>query len=148
MIRVAQIQDVPEILNVIHESIRSCRKDHQYDENTIQIWLENKTQSHLILWMHYNDSWVYVMNYQIVGFIMVSDQGRILLNYVLPTQQHRGIGKALLDMVIQHFKAKKINQITLESTQTALNFYQKHGFEIYAQHISNNKSIPMLKSIS
>lgn len=70
MIRAAQLQDIPEILNVVHDSIRSCIKDHHRHESTIQIWLENKTQSNLIMWMHYNDSWVYVLNQHVVGFIM------------------------------------------------------------------------------
>ncbi len=148
MIRVAQIQDIPEILNVVHDSIRSCIKDHHRHESTIQVWLENKTQSNLIMWMHYNDSWVYVMDQQVVGFIMVSDQGRILLNYISSAEQHRGIGKALLNTVIEHFKSKKIHQISLESTQTALSFYQRHGFQIRSQYTSDTTSIPMIKQLS
>ena len=96
MIRAAQLQDISEILDVVHDSIRSCIKDHHRHESTIQIWLENKTQSNLIMWMHYNDSWVYVLNQHVVGFIMVSDQGRILLNYISSAEQQRGIGKSFI----------------------------------------------------
>mgnify|MGYP003539780147 FL=1 len=145
MIRAAQIQDISEILDVVHDSIRSCIKDHHRHESTIQIWLENKTQSNPIMWMHYNDSWVYVLNQHVVGFIMVSDQGRILLNYISSAEQQRGIGKALLETVIEHLKRKKIHQISLESTQTACSFYQKHGFQIHAQDIPNPKMVPMIK---
>ena len=129
MIRAAQLQDIPEILNVVHDSIRSCIKDHHRHESTIQIWLENKTQSNLIMWMHYNDSWVYVLNQHVVGFIMVSDQGRILLNYISSAEQQRGIGKALLETVIEHLKRKKIRQMSLESTQTACSFIKNMAFK-------------------
>lgn len=145
MIRAAQIQDISEILNVVHDSIRSCIKDHHRHESTIQIWLENKTQSNLIMWMHYNDSWVYVLNHHVVGFIMVSDQGRILLNYISSAEQHRGIGKALLATVVEHLKRKNIRQISLESTHTALTFYQKYGFQTHSQHLPDAKVIPMIK---
>lgn len=148
MIRAAQIQDIPEILKVVHDSIRSCIKDHHRNESAIQIWLENKTQSNLIMWMHYNDSWVYVLNHHVVGFIMVSDQGRILLNYISSNEQHRGIGKALLEQVIEHFKGKKIQQISLESTQTALAFYQKQGFQIHPPHLRESTAVPMIKLLS
>ena len=139
MIRAAQLQDIPEILNVVHDSIRSCIKDHHRHESTIQIWLENKTQSNLIMWMHYNDSWVYILNQHVVGFIMVSDQGRILLNYISSAEQKRGI---------EHLKRKKIRQMSLESTQTACSFYQKHGFQIHVQDIPNPQMVTMVKLLS
>lgn len=129
MIRESRIEDIPEIIRVIHDSVRSCIQDHQRNESEIQIWLEKTNQSNLLLWLLYNDSWVYIENHQVVGFILVNDQGEILLNYICPHMQQQGIGKALLMNMIERMRAKKVTQITLDSTYTALPFYKKYGFQ-------------------
>lgn len=147
MIRAAKIQDIPEILHVLQESIRSCVLDHQREESKIQAWLEKMTHSNLLLWMHYNDSWIYSMNQQTVGFIMVSDIGKILLNYTLPDVQGQGIGTSLLNSVIAHLKLRELEQITLDSTQTAMAFYQKQGFQIRTYATPEQQTVPMIKYI-
>lgn len=145
MIRAAKIQDIPEILHVLQESIRSCVQDHQREESKIQAWLEKITHGNLLLWMHYNDSWIYSINQQTVGFIMVSDIGKILLNYTLPDLQGQGIGTSLLNSVIAHLKLRNLEQITLDSTQTALAYYQKRGFQIRTYAAPEQPTIPMIK---
>lgn len=129
MIRESRIDDLAEIIQVIHESIRSCILDHQRNESDIQVWLEQTHQSNLLLLLLYNDSWVYLKDNRVVGFILINDQGVILLNYICPEKQQQGIGKALLMNVIEQMRMKKVEKITLDSTQTALRFYQKHGFQ-------------------
>ncbi len=128
MIRESRIEDLPEIIRVIHESFRSCVQDHQRNESEIQIWLEKNRQSDLLLMLLYNDSWVYVVQDVVVGFMLVNDQGEILMNYIDPAVQQQGIGKALLQNTIECMRAKKIRQMTLDSTYTALPFYKKQGF--------------------
>lgn len=145
MIRAAKIQDISEILYVLQEAIRSCVPDHQSDESKIQAWLEKITHANLLLWMHYNDSWIYSINQHIVGFIMVSDIGKILLNYTLPEMQNQGIGTALLNSATAHLKLRNLEQITLESTQTALGFYQKQGFQVRTYALPEQQTIPMIK---
>ena len=48
MIRTAQIQDIPTVVQLIHASIRSCILDHQRRESDIQICLENITQTNIL----------------------------------------------------------------------------------------------------
>ena len=129
MIRESRIEDIPEIIRVIHESVRSCIQDHQRNESAIQVWLEKTNQANMMLWMLYNDSWVYIDQDQIVGFILVNDQGKILLNYIHPAMQQQGIGTALLMNMIDSLREKKIPQVSLKSTYTALPFYKKCGFQ-------------------
>ncbi|CAB1216112.1 GNAT family N-acetyltransferase [Acinetobacter bouvetii] len=148
MIRTAQIQDIPDILQVIHASIRSCVLDHQHQESQIQICLEHISQENLLLWLLYNDSWVHVINGYILGFILVNDQGKILLHYVSPDSQQQGIGKSLLFHVIAHAQQQKRRKITLDSTQTALAFYQKYGFETRQRGISNKTLIALVNYLA
>lgn len=147
MIRTAQIQDIPTVVQLINASIRSCILDHQRRESDIQICLENITQTNILLWMHYNDSWVHVINNHILGFILVSDQGKILLHYVLPESQQQGIGKSLLFHIIAQAQQHKWSEITVDSTLTALPFYQKYAFEKQVFPADQSAPIVMIRSL-
>ena len=98
-------------------------------KSQLELWLEKTNQSSLLLGMLYNDSWVYLEQEQIAGFILVNDHGKILLNYIRPELQQQGIGTALLMNMIDCLREKNIAQITLNSTHTALPFYRKCGFQ-------------------
>ena len=148
MIRTAQIQDVSDLVAVLHASIRSCIQDHQRNEAKIQAWLETKNYENILMLLHYNNCWVYVLQHVVVGFIMMSDRGQILHHAIAPEVQQRGIGQALLLEAIAHLQAKNVSQISVFSTQTALMFYQKYDFEIQPQKISYGHFTPMLKHLN
>lgn len=64
----------------------------------------------------------------------IETEGRIMLDrlYVLPTFQGKGIGKALLESVIEHFKGLKEMFVDVEElNKGAIDFYKKQGFEVY-----------------
>ena len=148
MIRAAQIQDVANLVAVLHFSIRSCIQDHQRNEAKIQAWLENKSYENILMLLHYNNCWVYVLQHVVVGFIMISDRGQILQHAVAPELQQRGIGQALLFEAINNLQCKNVSHMSIFSTQTALNFYEKNGFKIQPQKISYGHFTPMLKLLN
>ena len=148
MIRTAQIQDVSDLVAVLHASIRSCIQDHQRNEAKIQAWLETKNYENILMLLHYNNCWVYVLQHVVVGFIMMSDRGQILHHAIAPEVQQRGIGQALLFEAIAHLRSKNVSQISVFSTQTALMFYQKYDFEIQPQKINYGHFTPMLKHLN
>lgn len=148
MIREAQIQDIPEIIHVIHNSIRSCIQDHQRNESVIQTWLEEANHANIMMWMLYNESWVYLSDNRVVGFLLVTDGGKILLNYICPERQFEGIGKALLMHMLHYFREKNIAEIHLESTYTALPFYQKYGFVAHTEFEHEPTKLKLVKPLS
>ena len=82
MIREGRVEDIPQIIQVIHDSIQSCVLDHQREESKIQTWLEKFDHASLIVDMLYNDCWVYLIYDKVVGFLLVSDAGEIRMHYV------------------------------------------------------------------
>jgi len=128
MIREGKIQDISQIIQVIHDSIQSCILDHQREDSVIQRWLEQFNHAQLIVEMLYNDCWVYILNDQIVGFLLVSDTGEILMHYVAARFQRLGFGTQLFDQMHKSLVRKNIHKIKVQSTQTALSYYQKNGF--------------------
>ena len=62
------------------------------------------------------------------GVAAMMEQGKITLNYVAPDARFRGVSKALLACLEKRLKALGIAQCSLESTQTALRFYEAMGY--------------------
>ena len=128
VIREGKIQDIPQIIQVIHDSIQSCVLDHQREDSRIQSWLEKFDHASLIVDMLYNDCWVCLVHDKVVGFLLVSDTGEIRMHYVAQHCQRLGFGTELFQQMHRALLKKKIHQIEIQSTQTALSYYQHCGF--------------------
>ena len=128
MIREGRVEDIPQIIQVIHDSIQSCVLDHQREESKIQTWLEKFDHASLIVDMLYNDCWVYLIYDKVAGFLLVSDAGEIRMHYVAQHCQRLGFGTQLFHQMHRTLLKKKIHQIEIQSTQTALSYYQHCGF--------------------
>lgn len=145
MIREGKIQDIPQIIQVIHDSIQSCILDHQRKASTIQHWLEQFNQARLIVAMLYNDCWVYLLHDRVVGFLLVSDTGEILMHYVAARCQHMGFGTLLFNQMQHTLVQKRIHTIKIYSTRTALAYYRKHGFNAAASQTGDAESFYLYK---
>ncbi|ENW23864.1 MULTISPECIES: GNAT family N-acetyltransferase [Acinetobacter] len=140
VIREGKIQDIPQIIQVIHDSIQSCVLDHQREDSRIQSWLEKFDHASLIVDMLYNDCWVCLVHDKVVGFLLVSDTGEIRMHYVAPHCQRLGFGTKLFNQMHAALVEKKIYQIAVKSTQTALSYYQRCGFDSSPAHSQDDGS--------
>lgn len=131
MIREGKVQDIPQIIDVVQDSIRSCVEDHHRHENIIQPWLEQYTDAQLIADMLYNDCWVYLIHDKVVGFIMVTDKGEIKMHFVATNSQKMGVGSALYQHMLDKISKKNINKIEIKSTLSSLPYYEHLGFQIH-----------------
>ena len=129
MIREGKVQDIPQIIDVIQDSIRSCVDDHHRHENIIQPWLERYTDAQMISEMLYNDCWVYLIHDKVVGFIMVTDKGEIKMHFVSTNSQKMGIGSALYEHMLAQISTRDIHKIEVKSTLSSLDFYSHLGFQ-------------------
>lgn len=72
----------------------------------------------------------------VVGYIIsrkIGGSGHILAIAVAPEHRRMGIGKALMERVVQHFLANNVKRIWLEvraSNKGAIIFYKKIGFHV------------------
>ena len=140
-IKVAALSDAKEIAKVIRSSIKACIQDHQNDEKLLEGWLANKTQNNVKEWLETHHIYIATSHDKIIGVIMYARFGEILLNYVLPTLQGHGIGKAMLNAVKVDATEKNLTELYLESTLTAKDFYLSQGFNIIAQVTDNARMI-------
>ncbi len=86
---------------------------------------------------------------KILGYIAgqkLENSARILMLAVAQGYRHKGVGSALLNRFILNCRRDGIHSVTLEvrtSNQNAIEFYQKHGFQIISMinnYYTNNDS--------
>ncbi len=131
LIRAATAQDAAEICMVLRRSITElCAADHQNDPQILDPWLANKTPENLQAWIAREGQIYFVaeIDGRIAGVAAVSATDGVLLNYVSPDHQYRGVSKAL--MAVSEGWLKELGQVVsrLASTATAKQFYVKLGY--------------------
>lgn len=153
LIRAATAEDAAEICMVLRRSITElCVADHQNNPLILNPWLANKTPDNLREWIA-REGQVYLVaeiDGQITGIAAVSATDGILLNYVSPDYQRRGVSKALMAALESWLKEQGRVVSRLTSTATAKQFYEKLGYlpEGYAKTgRSGIPSFPMSKAL-
>jgi N-acetylglutamate synthase-like GNAT family acetyltransferase len=129
MIRPATLDDAAQVCNVLRRSITElCYLDHGGDESYLAQWLSNKTVENVRTWIQ---NWHFLVAEQagtILGAAAMNDSGQITLNYVSPDARFRGVSKALLRGLEENAKAAGLAACNVESSKTALCFYEKAGY--------------------
>jgi GNAT superfamily N-acetyltransferase len=129
--RRAKIEDAAKACAVLRRSITElCYLDHGGDKKLLAGWLSNKTIENVGRWIL--ESYLFVAEEagEIVGVAAMDHAGKITLNYVSPDARFRGVSKSLLVCMENTARALGIEGCSVESTQTALRFYQDIGFRI------------------
>lgn len=121
------------LCDLLIESITiNCAADYNNDPQIMKAWLANKTPENISKWISTtnNLSLAAVDNSKdkFAGFFLMNKDGEILLNYVLPAYINQGVGKALLNELERIAKSSGIKALSVVSTITAKNFYERNGF--------------------
>lgn len=131
LIRAATAEDAAKICTVLHRSITElCVADHQNNPQILNPWLANKAPDNLREWIA-REGQVYLVaeiDGQITGIAAVSATDGILLNYVSPDYQRRGVSKALMAALESWLKEQGRVVCHLISTATARQFYKTLGY--------------------
>lgn len=122
-----------ELCDLLIESITiNCTADYKNDPQIMKEWLANKTPENISQWINStsNISLVALDAFEgrIAGFVLMNKEGEILLNYVLPSHIYKGVGKVLLKEMEHIAKSSGIKALSVISTITAKNFYERNGF--------------------
>jgi len=107
-------KDIESAKQIIKEALN---KDYQFSKNTIKKIL--KIQNKIVA--------VFELN-------IIFDTAEILIISVKPQYQQKGIGKEIMNYIINFCKSSNVKYIYLEvaeNNQKAINLYKKFGFEIY-----------------
>ncbi|MDP3172307.1 MAG: GNAT family N-acetyltransferase [Polaromonas sp.] len=129
-IRLATPEDAATVCAVVRRSIAECcAEDHRNDPVLLNKWLANKTAPNIRSWLENTQacSVVAEVDGAIVGFGM-SQADEVLLCYLVPEARFKGIGKSMLQTLETPALETGLPSLRLESTCTALPFYERNGF--------------------
>jgi N-acetylglutamate synthase-like GNAT family acetyltransferase len=128
-IRRGVVADASQACTVLRRSITElCYLDHGGDEAYLSKWLSNKTTENVSRWILQSHFFVAEDAGRIVGVAAMSDSGKITLNYVDPDFRFRGVSKALVLSMEEQARTLGLVECCLESSKTALRFYQELGY--------------------
>lgn len=142
--RRAKITDSKGISEVHKKAILITNKPF-YTAQQLKDWLGQRTIDDYIDMIEKGNIFVAEDNEKIVGFSNLSlHDSRIKAVYVDPDYGKMGIGKNLLDLLIENAKANNITRLGLNSSEMAKDFYLKNGFKLIEKNehkLKNGKTI-------
>jgi N-acetylglutamate synthase-like GNAT family acetyltransferase len=151
-IRQARTEDAAAACAVVRRSIAElCRADHGWDEVLLSRWLSNKTVENLTQWIMQSHFVVAEEARTILGVAAMNASGKITLNYVSPDARFRGVSKALVQQLEEAASSLGLSECVLETTQTALPFYQSLGYvksgETYPLSLTGSPATVLRKNL-
>ncbi|MEK7517755.1 MAG: GNAT family N-acetyltransferase [Patescibacteria group bacterium] len=139
-IRIATKNDLPTLLKTVGEVFNATRYYHdpvipkEKADNIYKEWVKNtlhgKFGDMVVVWEERK---------RILGFITLDKKGQIPLVGVAKTARGKGIGRELVESVLNKFEnwgAKKIIVETQMTNIPALKLYQSCGFKIADSHLT------------
>lgn len=122
------------------ESIRvNCAAD--YTPEQIEAWAGPKRPEHYVDAMSHGEvMFVAESDDQIVGFAALNGD-EIKAVYVSPRSIRQGIGQSLLQTIETHAIRSGLSRTRLNSTITAIRFYEAHGYTRGEQTIHRMKGV-------
>lgn len=131
MTRSAIPSDAIAAIEVVRRSIsKSCTADHRNDPATLARWLANKTPETFRAWISnpVNFCVVEEADQRIQGVGLVRTSGEVLLFYVAPDFQRRGMGRRIHAALEAQAVDWSLPELQLESTAAARPFYESLGY--------------------
>jgi len=130
-VRPAEPGDADAAIDVVRRSISElCVADHHNDEATLASWLANKTPQNFLTWLSNPDNFCVVAESdgRLVGVGVLHRRGEILLFYLAPGVQRRGIGRMIHAALEKRAMQWKLTSLHLDSTALACRFYEALGY--------------------
>lgn len=152
VLREAVVADADAACQVLKRSIvECCALDHHRDPTRIATWIANKTSENVSAWIAHPGVYALIAESasKPVGVGMITRSGQVTLCYLVPEALYKGIGRALLNAMLDRAQHWGLRTVHLESTQTALAFYARNGFKPDGAPFNENGLIgtPMSRDI-
>ena len=130
-LRTARVEDASVISDILIASISDlCTADHGGNPQVIADWTANKTAENIALWIANPKTTLCLARLEDddAGICAWRGDGEILLNYVSPNYQFRGVSTEMLAHMETELRENGVQEGKLTSTQTAHQFYRQAGW--------------------
>jgi putative acetyltransferase len=130
-IRTAEIEDSGNISSLLRETFKELNSK-DYPQEHIDAWVKFDSPERVREKIENYDlrNFLAIENDEIVGFMSVSTKKAILSSlYVKPEKAGRGLGSSLLQFAEDLSKQSGKTEMTLNSSLTAVEFYEKKDYK-------------------
>ena len=145
IIRPAMLEDVEAIFHVHQSSVKNlCIQ--QYSAEQIAFWLDGRSPEMYVPAISKGSLWVAERNH-ILGFLEI-DGSEISKLFVSSDNAFSGVGRKLLNVALDYIVSNGSEKAYLESTVTAVPFYEKHGFRVVGHGVFSHGNSPISLEIA
>ncbi len=147
-------ENINEVVALLKRSIiELCGPDYGNDKTILSERVKNKTEENVIKWIENKKTYsvTAVAGNSIVGFGLSNVDGEILLLYVLPEYNRKGIGRTIYQYIEKLLLQNNVTKIVAYSTITAKPFYTAMGFSQFGVSVKVGKfegEFPLEKNIT
>jgi GNAT superfamily N-acetyltransferase len=130
-VREARVEDAGAAVELVRASIEQlCIADHRNDPDTLARWLANKTPQSFRTWLANPENYCVVATEgkELLGVGLLRRDGELVLFYLRPGTQRRGIGTSIYRVLEQQASNWGLRTLHLGSTLMAQSFYRAQGF--------------------
>lgn len=130
-VRPATQADADAAIDVVRNSISHlCVADHRNNQDALAAWLANKTPQNFVRWLANPDNYCVIAesDSHLLGVGVLQHSGEILLFYLAPGAQRRGIGRKIHDALEEKAAQWRLESLHLDSTALARSFYEALGY--------------------
>jgi len=131
-LRRAEQRDADAAIDLVRQStIYLCVADHHNDAATLATWLANKTPQNFLKWLSTPENFCVVVESagRLLGVGVLHRSGEILLFYLAPDAQRRGIGTMIHAALEKKAAQWGVTSLHLDSTALARPFYEALGYQ-------------------
>ena len=116
-----------------------------YSAEQIAAWArpEQRTVPEWDRAMQGRNSYVAVLDEQIVGFSDVNSEGYIDMMFVSPRHSRRGVASALINYLQDHARVHGTRGLSADASITARPFFERHGFSVVTEQHPVTAGVPM-----
>lgn len=129
-IRKAHIKDIPQMKKLFKETVLEINKK-DYSANQVRDWAscgedELRWEAQITKFNHF----VCENENQIIGFYSINNTGFIKSMFVSKDHQRHGIGKKMMQKIIDNTSSNNIKSLKSEVSITAKPFFESFGFKV------------------
>lgn len=136
IIRTFNEKYIDDLINIFILSIKNtCNND--YSNEQIEAWLSSINKANWIVMFKNNYTLIAFKDNTPIGFGDISNNNYLNMLYVHPKYQNRGIATLICDILEQ----KANNEITVDASITAKNFFLKRDYMIIKKQTVYRKGI-------
>ncbi|MEM9807895.1 MAG: GNAT family N-acetyltransferase [Cyanobacteria bacterium P01_D01_bin.56] len=146
-IRKAIASDLPELAVLFRQTVLVNAPQYYTSEQT-DIWASSPNNSdqfrQFIFGVH---TFVATDNTGILGFAGISQDGHVASTYVRHDFLCRGIGSALMDMVLSYAHIHGMARLYAEASEFSLGLFKKFGFHVYDTEVVDRQGVQFYRHL-